>query len=208
MARDQSYRVILPGRPREIVLDPDYEVFRRPAVQEITPTIDRLLTRPNAVVVAPTAQAERFAALPDILAAGEATLNLQWRQGPLKHRPGSGVPDSHWRAAFDPHRSVASNIEMRDASLILLGQDNPMIGRLFGNLPRHDAEFAVTIRTRPGNPRQVVALVTAEPGSEWKRDAAMAMNDYRRYSALRFRDGKLVYKSIAPSQRSIRVELP
>jgi hypothetical protein len=49
----QAYRVVLPGRLREIVLDPDYEAFRRAAVQEITPTIDRLLTRLNAVVVAP-----------------------------------------------------------------------------------------------------------------------------------------------------------
>ncbi|MGE4340450.1 MAG: M1 family metallopeptidase, partial [Pigmentiphaga sp.] len=140
--QDQAYRVALPGRPREIVLDADYEVFRRPSVPEITPTLDRLLTRPNVVVVAPAAQAERFAALPDILAAGEAALDLQWRPGPLKRRPGAAVPDRHWRDAFEPHRAAAGNVEMRDASLILLGRDNPRIGRLFGDLPRPDADFA------------------------------------------------------------------
>lgn len=34
------------------------------------------------------------------------------------------------------------------------------------------------------------------------------MNDYRRYSMLRFRDGTLVYKPIAPSQRGIRAGVP
>jgi len=207
---DQAYHVALPGRPQEIVLDPNYDVFRRPSLKEITPTIDRLLTRPKAVVVAPAAQGERFAALPDILAAAEAALNLQWRkgQGPLKRSPNTGVPDRHWREAFDPRRPAAANPEMRAASLILLGKDNPMINRLFGDLVLPDSGFSVTIRTHPWNPEQVVAMVTADSGTEWERDATMAMNDYRRYSTVRFRDGKVVLKHVEPSQRGIRVAIP
>lgn len=193
--QDQAYRVTLPGRPREIVLDVDYEVFRRPAVPEITPTLDRLLTRPNVVVVAAAAQAKRFAALLDILAAGEAALDLQWRPGPLKRRPGVGVPDRHWRDAFEPHRSAAGDTGMRDASPILLGRDNPRIGRLFGDLPQPDVDFAVIFRTDPRNPRQVIALMTAAPGAEWQR---------------RCRDGRerlspLQYAALPPWQARLQV---
>ena len=207
---DQVFHVSLPGRPREIVLDPDYDVFRRPSLKEITPTIDRLLTRPKAVVVAPAGQGEQFAALPDILAAAEAALHLQWRQGPgrLRRSANTGGPDQHWREAFDQRRSSAGNTVMHAASLILLGKDNPAIGKLFGDMPMPDSEFSVTIRSHPRNPEQVVAVVTADSGKEWKDDATMAMNDYRRYSTLRFRDGKVVFKHIEPSQRGIRVVIP
>jgi hypothetical protein len=206
---DQAYHVALPGRPQEIVLDPNYDVFRRPSLKEITPTIDRLLTRPKAVVVAPDRQGERFAALPDILAEAEVALNLQWRQGtgPLKRSANPGVSE-HWREAFDQRRSGAGNPEMQSASLILLGKDNPAIGKLFGDLPLPDSEFSVTILTHPRNPAEVVAVVTTDSGTEWKADATMAMNDYRRYSTLRFRDGKVVFKHIEPSQRGIRVVIP
>lgn len=97
---------------------------------------------------------------------------------------------------------------MRAASLILLGKDNPVIGKLLGNLPLPDSEFSVAIRTHPRNPEQVVAVVTADSGIEWKADATMAMNDYRRYNTLRFRDDKVVFKHIEPSQRGIRVAIP
>jgi len=92
--------------------------------------------------------------------------------------------------------------------LILLGKENPVIGKLFGDLPLPDSEFAVTIRTHPRNPEQVVAVVTADSGIEWKADATMAMKDYRRYSTVRFQDGKVVLKHIEPSQRGIRVVIP
>lgn len=207
---DQAYHVSLPGRPQEIALDPDYDVFRRPSMKELTPTIDRLLTRPKVVVVAPVGQGEQFAALPDILMAAEAAFNLQWRQGPGSPRSSAstGVPYRHWREAFDQRHSSAGNPEMHAASLILLGKDNPVIGKLFGDLPLPDSEFSVTIRSHPRNPEQVVAVVTADSGIEWKADATMAMNDYRRYSTLRFRNGKVVFKHIEPSQRGIRVAIP
>jgi len=205
---DQAYHTALPSRPQEIVLDPNYDVFRRPSLKEITPTIDRLLTRPKAVVVASVSQGERFAALPDILADAEAALNLQWREGPPKHRPGTGVPGRHWREAFDPHRPAAGKPEMQAASLILLGKENPMINRLFGDLPLPDSEFAVTIRTHPWNPEEVVAIMTAESGTEWKGDVAEVMNDYRRYSTVEIRDGKVVLKHIEQSQRGILVVIP
>jgi hypothetical protein len=76
-----------------------------------------------------------------------------------------------------------------------------MISRQFGDLPRTDAESAVTLRARPRNPRQVVVQGAAASGADWQRDAALAVNGYRRYSTLRFRDGKLVYKAIARSLR-------
>jgi hypothetical protein len=114
----------------------------------------------------------------------------------------------HWREAFDQRRSGAGNPEMQSASLILLGKDNPAIGKLFGDLPLPDSEFSVTILTHPRNPAEVVAVVTTDSGTEWKADATMAMNDYRRYSTLRFRDGKVVFKHIEPSQRGIRVVIP
>jgi len=206
---DQAYHVALPGRPQEIVLDPNYDVFRRPSLKEITPTIDRLLTRPKAVVVAPDGQGERFAALPDILAEAEAALNLQWRQGPgpLKRSANTGVSE-HWREVFKQRRSSAGNPEIQSASLILLGKENPVIGKLFGDLPLPDFEFAVTIRTHPRNPAEVIAVVMTDSATEWKADATMAMKDYRRYSTVRFQDGKVVLKHIEPSQRGIRVVIP
>jgi hypothetical protein len=206
---DQAYHVALPGRPQEIVLDPNYDVFRRPSLKEITPTIDRLLTRPKAVVVAPDGQGERFAALPDILAEAETALNLQWRQGPgpLKRSANTGVSE-HWREVFKQRRSSAGNPEIQSASLILLGKENPVIGKLFGDLPLPDFEFAVTIRTHPRNPAEVIAVVMTDSATEWKADATMAMKDYRRYSTVRFQDGKVVLKHIEPSQRGIRVVIP
>jgi len=212
--REQRVRLRLPGRPREIVLDPDYDVFRRPSPGEITPTIERLLTRPEAMVVASAAEKERYAALPDILVAADAALRLHWRQieGPRKAgaRPSGrqGPGAGRWRDAFKRGDAQAAGNGRRDVSLILLGRSNPMIDRLFGDLPLPARGFGITVRTDPRNPADVVAIITADAGDDVQRDAAMALEDYEESSTVLIANGKLVAKQTAQSERGIRVAVP
>jgi len=212
--REQRIRVRLPGRPREIVLDPDYDVFRRPSPAEITPTIGRLLTRPEATVVAAASQSERFAALPDLLAEADAALRLHWRQieGPRKAgaRPSArqGPGAGHWRDAFKPGNAQAVGNGRRDVSLILLGRNNPMIARLFGDLPLPTKGFGITVRTDPRNPAEVVAIITADAEDDVPQDAAMALENYEESSTVLVVNGKLVSRQTALSERGIRVAVP
>ncbi|OIQ99672.1 aminopeptidase N [mine drainage metagenome] len=210
--REQRVRVRLPGRPREIVLDPDYDVFRRPAPAEITPTIQRLLTRPEAMVVASTAEKERYAALPDILAAADTALRLHWRQveGPRKTgtrssgRQGTGA--GRWREVFK--RGQAAGKGRHDVSLILLGRNNPVIHRLFGDLRLPARGFGITVRTDPRNPAEVVAIITADARDDLRQDAALAIEDYEESSTVLVANGKLVAKQTAQSERGIRSAVP
>ncbi|HUY01946.1 MAG TPA: M1 family aminopeptidase [Rhodocyclaceae bacterium] len=210
--REQRVRLRLPGRPREIVLDPDYDVFRRPSPGEITPTIQRLLTRPEAMVVASAAEKERYAALPGILAAADTALRLHWRQveGPRKAgvRPSGrqGPGAGRWREVFK--RSQAVENGRRDVSLILLGRNNPMIHRLFGDLPLPARGFGITVLADPRNPAEVVAIITAGAGDDVQQDAAMAIEDYEQSSTVLVANGKLIAKRTAQSERGIRVAVP
>ena len=212
--REQRIRLRLPGRPREIVLDPDYDVFRRPSPGEITPTIQRLLTRPEAMVVASAAEKQRYAALPDVLAEADAALRLHWRQieGPRKAgaRPSGwqGPGAGRWRDVFKPGHAQAAGNGRRDVSLILLGRNNPMISRLFGDLPLPARGFGITVRTDPRNPAEVVAIITADAGDDVQQDAAMALENYEESSTVLIANGKLVAKQTAQSERGIRVAVP
>ena len=83
-----------------------------------------------------------------------------------------------------------------------------MIPRLFGRVPLPDSGFSITVRTHPWNPAEVVAIVTTDSAGDVKEDTASAMRDYRRYSTVRFRDGKAVFKQTEHSERGICVAVP
>jgi hypothetical protein len=97
--------------------------------------------------------------------------------------------------------------DVAGASLLIMGQDNPLLRRLGIEPPPLDAGFNLVVMKNPRNPRKVVAVASGKSKAEI--DLAQGqMTDYRKYSALIFEQGKLVSKTLEKADNGIRVAVP
>jgi len=215
----QDFRFLLDRRPRHVVLDENYDVFRRLTPPEVPARIDTLLTRQRVTLLAPPGEAEKFVTL--IGAFEREGLPVAWygwgHDGPRKNGPtGVSRPRAPQWALSDgtgawqqfrtrTHPAEAAALTA-GTSLILLGRNHPLVAQLFGRVELPDAGFVVTVLPHPGSPGDVVAILAATSKAEV--DAAFEkLVDRRRYSMAAFEGGKLVKYELRPGQRGIVAEL-
>ncbi|MBI3041794.1 MAG: hypothetical protein HYY78_03105 [Betaproteobacteria bacterium] len=211
----EDFRRLLDDKPVRVVLDENYDVFRRLTPAEIPPTINTLLTRPRVTVVAPPAEQAKFARLLDAFERGEGPVALQEvHQGRArKARPAAAAPARRsggtgasgeprtWRVARSAAETKASRI-----SLVILGTGDPLIAALFGRVDLPRGGFTITVLKHPRNPEDVVAILTAVSKAEV--DAAYGeLVDRPRYSSAAFSGGKLISYELRRGQRGISKEI-
>jgi hypothetical protein len=210
----QEFHYLLNEKPVRVVLDENYDVFRRLTPAEIPPTINTLLTRPRVAVIAPPAEQAKFGKLLDAFEREGAAIALYgWgEERARKNRPVVAAarvrqPDATI-ARRELRRAAGSGagLETSGTSLILLGENHPLVAGLFGHVDFPRGGFTITVLKHPRSPGDVVAILTA--ASKAEVDAAYGeLIDRPRYSSAAFNGGKLTSHELRNGQRGISNEV-
>jgi aminopeptidase N len=96
-------------------------------------------------------------------------------------------------------------LEPEDAALIILGADNPLVGRLYGSVPTRGG-FSILMKDNPWNRWKVVGIFEARSKDEVLA-ALQKVFHYGKYSAVSFDHGVNIYKTIDESARGVIKEL-
>jgi uncharacterized iron-regulated protein len=162
-----------------MVIDGDYDVARRLTEPETPPVVAALLGDEKPLIVLPGANRETYSAVIASL-----------KERGAEEKEAAGLKDS----------------EIKASSLAILGDDNPLVGRLFGKAENVKAGFSLTVRKNPWNGRKVAVIMYA--GSAAEAEAAFPkISHYGKYSVLAFDEGRNISKKIDDSQRGMKMEL-
>lgn len=172
-----SFNVLLDYEPAMIVMDEDYDIARRLSQEEFPPVIARLLGDERIIIALPVSDKDAYK---NIIDTFEKRGGTKKESQDIKHS------------------------DIKDASLVILGGDNPLIERLYGKVNIKDAGFNLTVKENPWNPRKVVGIFSAKS----KEESILAFRKifhYGKYSELSFEKGRNVFKNIEESQRGIKI---
>jgi len=126
-----------------------------------------------------------------------------------KRRMNSASMNADSGQRFRRQRLEQNAVRLKDeditsASLLIMGQDNPILRRLGIEPPPLDTGFGLAVMKNPHNPRKVVAVASGKSRAEI--DLAQGqVTDYRKYSTVTFDQGKLVSKTLEKADNGIRV---
>ncbi|MBI5055687.1 MAG: ChaN family lipoprotein [Nitrospirae bacterium] len=177
--KQNSFKFALPERPVKIVFDEDYDVARDIGRDEFPPVIARLLAEDKPVIAVPLKDEDIYKS---VIA------------GFIKQEAAKKNPND------------IKEQDIKSSSIVILGIDNPLIGRLFGKIPPVKEGFAVLVKENPLNPQKVVGIFYGRTKAEV--DAAFGkISHYGKYSMLTFENGKNIKKEIAQTERGIVMEL-
>jgi len=179
--KEQDFDLVLDGTPREMVIDPDYDVMRVLWEDEFAPTISRLLGDEKRVLVIPNDGVDDYLQLTKLLRGKDFNVMLD---------------------------DEVEDADLSSSSVLLLGADGPVHRRLFAKSPVKDPGegFEITVMKNPLNPDKVVAIAVASSREEVEA-AARKIFHYGKYSHLKFIGGRNVEKDIAKSDMGVKVRL-
>jgi aminopeptidase N len=170
----ERFEIVSEGLPMRIAIDEEYVIARKLSPEEFPPVIARLVGEPGPLLVLPPSG-------PGIYGPIVAAFT---RKG-----VGTEKPDG------------VSFHDLESRSLIILGTDNPVSRRLYGDL-RIRSGFNVVMKRNPWNLSKVAAIFSAD--SREDIDAAFQkIFHYGTYSALSFEKGLNVYKATEESAQGI-----
>jgi aminopeptidase N len=170
----ERFEMIVDDLPQKIVLDEGYDVARRLSKSEFPPVIARLVGDEERIVVLPPQEPELY----------EEVINAFKEKAERVTEPS--------RLTFE---------DLKTHSLVILGSDNPLIGRLYGSVVTQGG-FSVVIKENPWNHWKVAGVLDARSKEEVNA-AFPKIFHYGKYSVLSFDHGINVYKKIDESGSGI-----
>lgn len=166
-------------KPVKMVIDEDCDLMRMLSPEEFPPVIARLIGDKNTVLLVPSSKKEIYKKVIDTFAAMGTTVT-------------------------EP--SAIDESALRNSSLIILGDDNPMLKRINRSYKKPSGGFNIEVLENPFDREKVVALIVAESAQE--ADAALPkIFHYGKYSKLAFRNGRNTVKETAPSEKGIIIRV-
>jgi uncharacterized iron-regulated protein len=174
----ERFKMIVDGVPERIAVDEDYDVARMLSIDEFPPVIARLIGDEKRMIILPPQRVEIYREVIDTF-KGEGGSLIEPEQ--IKY------------------------IEPGTSSLIILGANNPAIGRLYGSVVTRGG-FSVLIKENPWNRWKVVGIFNARSKEEVEA-AFQKIFHYGKYSAISFDHGVNIYKEIDQSAPGITEEL-
>jgi aminopeptidase N len=162
----------LESLPEKMVLDPDYDLMRRPAAAELPPVWAMFQGAVRKTAVLDEMDAELFQPLLAALPAG------------IEVKTPAEVTDR----------------ELAAGAVIFMGAASEPARSLFGAPVHPDQGFTVDIRVNPLNPDQVAVLVSSSSAGETAA-AAGRLRHYGRYSYLHFTGGRIQTRSTAETEQ-------
>jgi len=175
----ESFEFFTVGRPTEIILDEDYDVFRKLSSEELPPVIARLLGDEKRLIVLPQKGGEIYS---DMV-------------GLFKRRGFSVIEEKEVKEE-----------DIKKSSILVLGSESPIIKRLFGKIEHPPSGFMFMIKENPLNPLKVIAIAHGNSKEE-VNSAARKIFHYGKYSMVAFKKGKNIEKRIDKSERGLRIPL-
>jgi aminopeptidase N len=168
-------------RPEKIVIDEDYDVMRKLSLEEFPPIIARIIDDKSLVVGLPVSKNTIY----------ENIIDAFKKKG-----------------AMIKENLAINDADLSNSSFIILGNDNPLLERFRGVIPRDTTSdgFTISVNKNPFNTDKVIALISAASGQE--ADTAFPkIFHYGKFSRLAFSKGKNILKETAPSKRGLIMEL-
>ena len=165
--------------PETLIIDPEYDLMRELAANELPPTWSRFMGAENKLAILPSEDYRGlYKSFLEQIAEADVKILLQ---------------------------DEVSDEDLADNSLIFLGTSK-MSRALFAQ-PDHSGEgFTLDVRTNPLNTNQVAVLVSAA-SPEQVEFAAPKLRHYSKYSFLSFKDGQIQEKNITETEPGLTVEL-
>ncbi len=177
---DQEFSIITETLPTEIVMDPDYDVFRALTEKEIPPTWSRFLGAEQKTI---------------ILADDEARAAVYQPLADMLQARGVDVKTA----------SEISNQDLATGSFLFAG-DSRLRRNLFADTANKDEGFSLQVRKNPLEPGQTMVLVDSSSASETSA-ILRKLSHYGKYSSLYFKQGQIIDKMTAPSEDGLRLSL-
>ncbi len=170
----QGFSMVADTLPEKLVLDENYDVFRRLTEKEQPPVIGKLFSGEKGALVLP----------------GDEQLSVYAGLIAFFREKGYRVnkPDE------------MKNEDIRDSHLVVLDGSNPLIKRLFADMEMPAHGFTLTVKKNPFNPSKVVAVAHA-PSKEQVDASLGKISHYGRYSRIAFAEGKNTEKKTDESER-------
>jgi aminopeptidase N len=175
VAQDSRFSVLVPSLPLRVTVDPEFEVFRKLAADEVPPCLAATLAQAKKVVVYPDGDEP-------MKAAAEAAAA---RSG------GEAMPASKAPAALAPG---VSYLVFGDAARV------PLLASLQKSLPRHfpgaratDQTTVLATARSPADPEQFVTTFVGPAAAAGKRARAVFYYQY---------DGRIVFEGSVPRERA------
>jgi uncharacterized iron-regulated protein len=123
--------------PSAVVIDPEYDVPRRLTEAETPPLLAKLLSEKEPVLVTASTGSEIYAGA---VAA--------WKLRGAEERKADTIKDA----------------DLSASSFLAFGQDNPLVGRLYGRVETGNETLTLMAKKNPWNPDRVVVIVQARNG--------------------------------------------
>ncbi len=171
-----SFTTFLDKEPDIIIVDEDYDIARKLSDEELPPVIARLIGAEKVIIALPVSNKDAYT---NIINSFEEKGGVKKESLDIKHS------------------------DIKNTALVILGDDNPLIERLYGKLDIADAGFNLSIKKNPWNPRKVVGVFSAKSKQE-SEAAFRKIFHYGKYSELSFDMGQNTFKHIEKSSRGIK----
>lgn len=165
--------------PLEIIIDRDYDLFRKLSEKEMPPVISRLLGSKNRLFVFPRDSYEAYQTLYELL------------------KEEGFASKKEEEVTYD---------DIRSSSLFVPGIETALVKRLFGRIEKQPADFFLIAKKNPLNPEEVIAVFDGEQASVFAQYIPR-ITHYGKFSSVSFTGGKNTAKSTDQTARGIRREV-
>ncbi|MCP4363941.1 MAG: PDZ domain-containing protein [Planctomycetes bacterium] len=180
---NQEVVITVPSLPKELIIDPDYQLLRSLDNKERPPVWMQFIGAQHKKVVLPE---------------DKKTLSIYLPLIPELERWGCQIIRAE----------ELKNSELSQGSFLFLGDSSPRRS-LFGTdeeLEEMEAGFLLDVRNNPLNQEQVVVLISSTSTQE-SQQAFRKLRHYSKYSRLLFQQGKIQKKEVAPADKGLRLPL-
>ncbi|MBI5074932.1 MAG: ChaN family lipoprotein [Nitrospirae bacterium] len=174
----ESFEVETGDIPHELVIDEQYDLFRKLTDDEIVPIVSMLLGDQSRIFVLPQGREKDYEEIGDLLKEQGYTAR---KEEDLKYEDIKG-------------------------SSLLVPHDAAFLKRLYANIAMPEGDFALVMKENPYSRTRVIAVITPLPAAE-TRKYLRRITHYGKYSTLAFRDGRNITRTINESEQGIRILL-
>ncbi len=166
--------------PSLVIADPDYDLTRSLAPEELPPTWSRFLGARERLAIIPEAEdRQTYAPFIELLAS-------------------MGCPVKT--------ASEATDKDLAGKAVLFLGTDSRLTRSIFASPLQVATGFTLEARENPLAPGQVAVLIASSSAAETAA-AAPKLSHYGKYSALHFNLGRVEQKNIAETEQGMRLTI-
>jgi uncharacterized iron-regulated protein len=167
------------GSPLELAVDGQFDLFRKLSGREYPPVLARLLNDKQRIAVIPEGWGKDFPGVVDVLKKEGFVIRYE---------------------------SEITYDDMKQASLLIIGSDNPLALRMYGKLKKTEGDLSVVVRENPYSAAGVIALLDSGTPADIGRYFPR-ITHYGKYTTLAFKNNRNILKETTAKEEGLRAEL-